>query len=284
VYGQPGQALPPGNAATDPIASVQLAYLRQATQGILNELVAALPPNKQQRVAGIPLVVDDTPGEVNAFAACSDQGKAAMAITDGLLQIQATLSQAEAHDEIFGTRSVDAYIQTLASQLRPNQPIPAPPSGLFPQANDARVIAREHQVFEEQVAFVMGHELGHHHLGHLPCTAVADPLGAGEVARVLSGSVPLFNQPNEIAADIAGVYNVLDAARLRSARGQYGWTEAGGLLTMRFFSGLEQLSPATLLTAFESSHPPPQLRVPIIQQAANTWRSTGGVQFSFPGF
>jgi Zn-dependent protease with chaperone function len=142
-------------------------------------------------------------------------------------------------------------------------------------------VAREQQLFEEQLAFVMGHELGHHYLGHLPCTAGSDPLGAGEVARVLSGTVPLFNQPNEIAADVAGVYNVLDAARLRATRAAYGWTEGGGLLTMRFFAGLESMN---LATAFASSHPPPQVRVPIIQQAANTWRSTGGAQFPLLGF
>src|SRR5690606_20142203 len=114
-----------------------------------------------------------------------------------------------------------------------------------------RVIARQHTVFDEQVAFVLGHELAHHHLGHLPCTAAPDPLGAGEAARVLSSQVPLFNQPNEIAADVSGTYNVLDAGRSRVARGGVSWGEAGGLLTMRFFAGLGQLSPADILTAFE---------------------------------
>jgi hypothetical protein len=155
---------------------------------------------------------------------------------------------------------------------------------LFPGGGDARVLARQHQVFDEQVAFVLGHELGHHHLGHLPCTAGSDPLGAGEAARILSSQVPLFNQPNEIAADLAGTYNLLDAGRARQARGLAGWNEGGGLLTMRFFAGLGQLSPADILTSFERSHPPPQLRTPIIQQAAGAWRSTGGNPFPVPGF
>ncbi len=286
---QPGvqqpAAPPPVVAAptNDPISTAQLTFLRQRAQDTLLELVAALPPNKQQRVAGIPLVVDDSPGEVNAFAACAN-GKSAMAITDGLLQIQAALAQAQAHDEIFGTATVDTYIRSLATSLRPGRPVPAPPVGLFPGAGDQRVLARQHQVFDEQVAFVLGHELGHHHLGHLPCTAGSDPLGAGEVARVLSSSVPLFNQPNEIAADLAGTYNVLDAGRARQARGLAGWSEGGGLLTMRFFAGLSQLSPADILTSFERSHPPPQLRTPIIQQAAAAWRSSGGNPFPVPGF
>lgn len=207
-----------------------------------------------------------------------------MAITDGLLQIQAGLAQAQAHDESFGTRAVDGYVQTLAASLRPKLPVPTLPAALVPYGSDPRVVARQHQVFDEQVAFVLGHELGHHHLSHLPCTAAPDPLGASDAARVLSSAVPLFNQPNEIAADLAGTYNVLDAGRARGARGGFVWTEAGGLLTMRFFAGLSRSSPVDLLTAFERSHPPPELRTPIIQQAASVWRSTGGAPFPIPGF
>jgi hypothetical protein len=295
VAPQPGQPVPPAAGAPvaqqpatqvtgDPISNLDLNFLRQKAQAILNELVAALPPAQQQRVYGIPLVVDDTPGEVNAFAACGSNGQSAMAITDGLLLIGAGLAEAEAHDELFQTRKVDEYIQLMAANLQPNQPIPATPPGFFPGSNDSRVVARQHQVFEEILGFVLGHELGHHHLGHLPCTAGPDPLGAGEVGRVLASNVPLFNQPNEIAADLAGTQNVLVAGRNRAAQGYYGWTENGGLLTMRFFAGFGQLSPASILTAFERSHPPPQLRIPIIQQAAANFRATGGVTpFPIPG-
>lgn len=281
--GAPGSSTP-GFVAGDPITTRNLTFLRQRGQDILTELVGVLPAAKQQRVYGIPLVVDDSPGEVNAFAACSSSGKSAMAITDGLLLIGAGLAEAQAHDEIFGTRKVDEYIQFVATNMQPKQQIPNPPPGFFSASGDARVVTRQHQVFEELIAFVLGHELGHHHLGHLPCTAGADPVGAGDVARVLSSQVPLFNQPNEIASDLAGTNNVLDAGRNRGGQGFYAWTEGGGLLTMRFFAGFESFSPGDLITAFERSHPPPALRVPIIQQAANTWRSTGGAPFLIPGF
>lgn len=276
---------PPTQVQGDPIATRDLNFLRQRAQGILSELVGALPPAQQQRVYGIPLVIDDTPGDVNAFAACSSTGRSAMAITDGLLLISAGLSEAQAHDELFQTRKVDEYIHLVATQLEPNRPIPVPPPGFFPASGDSRIVTRQHQVFDEVTAFVLGHELGHHHLGHLPCTASPDPLGAGDVARVLSSNVPLFNQPNELASDLAGTQNVLVAGRNRAAQGFYGWTENGGLLTMRFFAGFGQLSPGDILTSFERSHPPPQLRVPIIQQAAANFRATGGVTpFPIPGF
>jgi hypothetical protein len=253
-----------------------LPELRSKATQILGELVASLQPSYQQRVNGIPLVVDSTPGEVNAFAACDSQGRSAMAITDGLLQVTIYLALSQAHDEILGTQKVDAYIQQCAQQLRPKQPVPQPPAGFFNGASDPRVYQRQGQIFEEEIAFILGHELGHHYLGHLPCTAGPDALGAGDVARVLSSAVPLFNQPNEIAADLAGTNNVLNTGRTRSGRGQYAWTEAGGLLTMRFFAGFDQLTPEGLLLSFEHSHPLPQLRTPIIQSAAATWRNTGG--------
>lgn len=282
--GAPVAPTVPNAYGTDPIAAVQIAFLRQRAQHILQELTAALPPQYQQRVTNIPLLIDDTVGEVNAFAACSRTGQSAMAITDDMLRIAALLSQAHAHDEFFATQKVDEYIRLAAAQLRPEHPVPMPPSGFFPHGGDPRVVARQHQLFEEQVAFILGHELGHHYLNHLPCTAAPDPLGAGLAARVLADQVPLFNQPNEVAADLAGTHNLLNSGRQRATRGDYGWTEIGGLLSMRFFAGFSQLSPADLLLAFERSHPPPQLRTPIIQQAANTWRNTNGAPFPVLGF
>src|SRR4029453_11284366 len=99
-----------------------------------------------------------------------------------------------------------------------------------------RKVERQHILFEEELAFVLGHELAHHHLGHLPCTGKPGPLGSADLARVLSSQVPIFNQPNEAAADLAGTTNLLDAGSRRSGA---RWNEEGALLTMRFFSGLD---------------------------------------------
>ena len=291
-YGQPGYQPPPGQpqpaptapppvapappVANDPINLVDINFLRNRAQVVMTDLIAALDAGKQARVKGIPLVVDDTPGEVNAFAGCIN-GRSMMAITDGLLDIESHLAQAQASDELFGTRKVDEYIAFLAKNQRPKSPIVQPPPGFFnPQQQiDGRKVARQHQILDEQIAFVMGHELAHHYLGHLPCTAQDGPLSPGEIGRVLSGAVPLFNQPNEIAADVEGTKNVLTAGKRRA---DYHWTEAGGLLTMRFFSGMDQMSPIDVLFGFERSHPPPQIRTPIIQQTANAYRSG----WSFP--
>lgn len=271
----PGVAAPAvqlPSVAGDPINDVNLGWLRQQAQSILTELVAALPDTARPRVQGIPLVVDDTVGDVNAFAACSN-GRSLMAITDGLLEIMAGLAQASAHDEVFGGNKTDEYVKFIAARLQPGQPIPRPAGFFAPAAQvDGRKVARQHVLFEEETAFVLGHELAHHHLGHLPCTGKPGPLGSADLARALAQNVPLFNQPYEAAADLAGTTNVLDAGKRRATH----WSEGGGLLTMRFFQGLEG-GGFNLLLAFQHSHPSPLLRIPLIQQSANYWRRNGGV-------
>jgi hypothetical protein len=268
------------NAATDPINRLDLAFLRAEAQGILNELVAALPPLQQGRVQGIPLVVDSTVGEVNAFATCSGR-RSAMAITDGLLEIQAELARARAHDELAGTRKVDEYIRLVAQRQRPKQPIVHPGPGFYdPRFDaDARKLSRQREVLDEQIAFVLGHELAHHYLGHLPCTS-SGALGAAEIGNVLASAVPAFNQPNELAADTFGLNDVLTAGARRPG---YKFTEGGALLTMQFFSGMDQFSPTDLFD-FERSHPPPAIRTPVIQQTAAAFRGTGGRGLPYPLF
>jgi hypothetical protein len=271
-------ALPP--VAYDPINAVDINFLRSRAQAVIQELIAALPSGYQAKVAGIPLIVDDRVGEVNAFAACTQGGKAAMAITDGLLDIEAHLARCKATDEIFGGNRTDLYIQMVAKNQKPGQPIVRPATGFFDvnQDADGRKVKRQHEILDEQIGFVLGHELGHHYLGHLPCTA-GGAATASEINHVLSSAIPAFNQPNEVAADVAGTNNVLGAGKKHPG---YAWTEAGGLLTMRFFSGIDQFSPIDVVFGFERSHPPPQIRVPIIQQAAASWRSTGGQGWQIP--
>jgi hypothetical protein len=284
--GQPQAPLPP--VAYDPLNADDINFMRGRAQLIIQELIAALPANYRQKVQGIPLAVDDTVGEVNAFAACTAGGKSLMAITDGLLDIENHLAQAKATDEVFGTNKTSEYIAFIAKNQKPKQPIAHMGAGFIPpaQQTDGRKVKRQHELFDEQVAFVLGHELGHHYLGHLPCTAGGNVTSA-EVSHVLSSALPIFNQPNELGADWNGTQNVLAAGAKRAPN--YRWTEGGGLLTMRFFEGLDQMSPIDVVFGFERSHPPPAIRVPTIQQAAAQYRSGGGHQssplpFPIPGF
>ncbi len=278
---------PPANPPTsnDPINAVDIGWMRQRAGQVLAELVAVLPPTQKQRVDGVPLFADATVGEVNAFAACDDQGLPLMAISDGLLDVIAHLAQFRATDETFGGRRTDAYIELIATKQRAGKPIVQPAAGFVDPAQhvDPRKVARQGVLFDEQLAFVLGHELAHHHLGHTGC-AIGKGGSRGvhpsDLGRLLSRAAPIFNQPNEVSSDVAGVNNLLTAGSKRSGA---KWTEGGSLLVLTFFSGLDRLSAEAILFGFERSHPPPALRVPIVQQTAQTWRATGGAVF-FPPF
>jgi hypothetical protein len=270
-----------GLVTNDPINATDLPFLRAEASAIMRELIGTLPPLQQGRVANVPIVVDSTPGEVNAFATCTKDGRAAMAVTDGLFDIQAHLARARAYDEAARTNKVAEYIQLVAQRQQPKHPIVQPPPGFFDPAfdNQPNKLLRQREVLDEQIAFVLGHELAHHYLGHLPCTGAGN-LAPQEIARVLSDAVPLFNQPNEIAADISGLNDTMTTGARRAG---YHFTEGGALLTMQFFSGLDNPSFADLFS-FERDHPPPAVRIPIIQQTANAWRATGGRGLPYPFF
>ncbi len=267
-------------AGPDPINTTNLTFLRAEASSVMRELITNLPPLQQGRVANVPIVVDSTPGDVNAFATCTQDGKAAMAVTDGLFDIQAHLARAKAYDEAARTNKVADYIQLIAHSQQPNQPIVQPPANFFDPSidNQPNKILRQREVLDEEIAFVLGHELAHHYLGHLPCTGSGN-LPPQQIAQMLSSAVPLFNQPNEIAAD---TYGLTDTLTTGSRRNGYHFTEGGALLTMQFFAGLDQFSATDILFAFERDHPPPTFRSPIIQQTANLWRATGGRLPAYP--
>lgn len=273
----------PGLPGADPINAVDVNWLRQESGNVMSELIGALSATAQARVKDIPYFADTTVGEVNAFAGCDEQGMPLMAISDGLLEVEAHIAQFKATDELFGTRKVEQYEQLLAQQQRPGQPIVRPPAGFIDPAQhvDARKLARQHQILQEQLAFVLGHELAHHHLGHTGCAnGQGGSRGVADFGRVLSRALPMFNQPNEMAADVAGVNNLMTAGSRRQA---YRWTEGGAVLTIQFFAALDQLTPATIVFGFERTHPHPIIRLPIVQSTANTWRMTGGAPFGIPG-
>jgi hypothetical protein len=275
--GQPTVGTQPSTLPAPPIGSVDgygsmtPAFIRQEAKAVIDELIAALPDSSRGRVAGIPLVVIEDPKEVNAFAGCDKSGRAFMAITGPLLTIASSGSEAKAFDELNGTNKYDQYTSDVANRVRSNQPVAALGSGSLPapQSLDARKLARQKFLFDEQVGFVLGHELAHHYRGHTGCAnGVSTGVGAEDIGRVLSGAVPLFNQPMEVEADINGVNNVLDAG----ARRQGGsWTEEGAMMTLNFFGKLSSFGVETMVLGFMRTHPPPQLRIPIVQGTAQTW-------------
>ena len=283
----PAVATPPPTASQAPagprvaadapkIERGDVAFLRGRVREVHRALLAVLPAREQEQLRGVSLVFDDEPGDVNAFAACLRDGRALVALTDGILQVQSQLARARATDEVFGTGRFDAYLAAAGSGRRLVMP-----SGFIPtdQETDGRKRQRQAELLDEGLAFIVGHELAHHRLSHTGCIGSdARAVTLADVGRELSQEVPGFNQPNELAADAYGVQNTLAAG----ASGP-GWKEAGALLLLRFFQARSDLSLGDELRfAFERTHPPAAVRMPVVEQAAAAWRAAGGVSLPLP--
>lgn len=277
----PGQPPAPAPAAQRPLLAplVGIVAWQNELRGVLNELLAALNPQNQALVRGIPLVFDPTT-EVNAFAGCDEQGAPFLAATAGILEAVDAMAQTRATDELFGTQTYEAYCNAVLPQVvRSERARAGLPAGIIPAnlGGDLRRWSRAHEMFDEILAFTFGHELAHHYLGHTGCAkgqggSGPDPTRLG---RILSNVIPIFNQAGEASADSAGAYNSLDAGRAR--RPQYEWNEAGGVTLLDYFARLERAAgqggPLSLLNpaAVLRTHPNPLARIPLLQAVARTW-------------
>lgn len=273
----PSTSPPATPGSYDAQGQLSLGFLQAESAQILRELVAALPTESRAKVDGIPLLFDNQTGEVNAFAGC-ENGAAFMAITAPLMRAMGHISEAKAADELFGTQRVSRYTRLAADSLGANGPVPAPPPGFYSPAEalDARKLARQRDVYDEMVAFVLGHELAHHYLGHTGCAngTPSRGLDPARLGRIVTTIVSPLNQFNETGADTAGVDNLLEMGSRRAGRAPM--TEMGGVLTLEFFGSMEQMSPTSVALGILRTHPHPRVRIPLIQSTAQRWRSGQG--------
>ena len=259
---QPAPLVPisDARAAADPVYSGDVRGLHVAAEHTLAALVGALDADKRARLGAIALGFDGAAGDVNAYATCAESGAPMIAVSDGLLEITRQLAIAKAADETYGTEKVRAYTHWIAKH--PGK-VP-PPDRTY--GDDARTLDLARVLFAEELAYVIGHELGHHYLGHLGCTD-----GGGvveEAVRVAADAVPIFSQAAELAADGAGVRNTLEVGRTT------GWTEAGAVLLLRFFRDAQTVD--QILLAFVQTHPLSEVRLPGVTGVADLWRASDG--------
>jgi hypothetical protein len=249
----------------------------------MQEQIANLSPEHAARVRNVPLVVDPNQGDVNAFAGCDDQGNPFVAATEGLLEALDAISQTQANDDLYGTRTYEQYTAAVMPHLAQGKGTGASaalPLGILPltTALDPRRLSRAHELFDEIAAFTFGHELSHHYLGHTGCANGQAAATAGPNPAILAQAflrmIPIANQPNEVAADSAGCINTLDSGRARAPSGKYMWTERGGLTLLDFFARLERAAGVSPLNpiGYIQSHPNPAIRIPIVKAVAQTWR------------
>jgi hypothetical protein len=265
----------PTSLSPGPILSpLTTSMMHSEVRTVIDELIVHLATTQASRVRGIPLKLDPGPNEINAYAGCDAQGKPFLAATEGLLQAIFAIAETKSCDEIDGARSYDTYMTAVTPSLTAQTPgSPQLPPNVLPAqcVIDPRVLSHARELFDEIAAFTFGHELSHHYLGHTGCAINDSPFtqGLATVEHLSQAIVPAFNQPNELAADTAGLFNVMDNGRARKP--QYEWTEKGGMMLLEFFAKLEAAN-GTGVIAFSRSHPSSAMREGWVRTAAATWR------------
>jgi hypothetical protein len=266
----------PGLKLFSPTGALLMPAMKDEAKKIYQKEIEALSASNKTAVEKIPLLFEDNKEEVNAFAGCDDSGKTFVVVTAAMYQMLDLMAQTRATDETFGTGYYDEYIKELAKQQEGKaQILPLPPGMLdVSKSLDQRKLKRQRELFDEAVAYVVGHELAHHYRGHLGSVCSGGAGGTikpGDIVRLAKKVIPAVNQANEIDADVQGINNVLTAGQSESA---YKWSEGGGLLVIDFFKKLRDLHPGAPLFTFMMTHPAPEVRAPIVKNTANFWRLT----------
>ena len=214
------------------------------------------------------------------YAKCDNQGAPSIVATEGLLEAIDAIAQTRATDELYGTRTYDAYTNAVIPDLAHlDKASAALPPGILPLSvlADPRRLSRAHEWFDEIAGFTFAHELSHHWLGHTGCAyGSLNPIGAG--AAWMSQLGHGFVQWAEAQADTEGTNDLLAAGKARVPR--FRWTEEGGLALLDFFLRLETAagprSPIGAVigavAALRATHPSATLRIPIVQTTAAIWR------------
>jgi hypothetical protein len=248
------------------------AFLEEETQAVHRALVARLDARERERVRGVPLEIVREHEEPNAMAGCTDGRRAVMMITTAMLEIAAGIAEAEAYDEVAGTDTYARYVTRVVDLVRGGRRMEGVDPALHPapHATDPHKLARQRHLFDQQVAFVLGHELAHHYRGHTNCVEGRSEaeIERDQLGQLLAHTVPPFSQPREVEADMWGVTSVLEAGHGRPG-GE--WTVEGALLNLDFFRRVGDRGGAELVLAFLSTHPPSAVRLPIVRAAAQQW-------------
>lgn len=287
-------AAPPGSF--DAHGHMPRAFLEQRAHTVHQALVAALDARQNEQTRAIPFEVLDEPNEPNAAAGCTRATRTpVMMITSAMLELAAGIAEAKAYDEAAGTSTYDQYVTAVIEQVRNQRPVQGvhPSLHTAPHSTDPHKLARQVHLYDQQVAFIVGHELAHHYRGHTDCVSGRTDAERERdaISRRLAHTIPTFSQPREVEADMWGVVNVMESGRGRSGG---VWNQEGALLNMDFFRRLADRGGAELVLAFLSTHPPALVRIPIVRSTAQQWRAgwrppamptlgPGGIELPGPG-
>jgi Zn-dependent protease with chaperone function len=243
------------SVANDALHAGSLDPLHAMAHKTLAALVDVLSDTKKHAVENVTLDFESGIADVNAFATCAGYDRPIVIVTDGLLEILRQIALARATDEVFGTDRMQTYMRWSLSHHGQVPPV----DHLY--GDDRRASELAWSLFVDELAFVIGHELAHHYLGHVGCHSA-------DVGNLALHIVPLLSQAAELAADASGVANTLEVGRDKE------WTEDGAVVVMQFFRSQQTIEGVVL--AFIQTHPLAEIRLPTITATADLWRATNG--------
>src|ERR1700723_1175055 len=92
--GASGEGVARAQADVAPAAALALA--RSTARDAMGALVARLPAEAKRRLTGMYVAFDDSATDVNALAACDDDGDYVVVVSDALLRLAETAAAAQA--------------------------------------------------------------------------------------------------------------------------------------------------------------------------------------------
>jgi hypothetical protein len=267
--GASGEGVARAQADVAPAAALALA--RSTARDAMGALVARLPAEAKRRLTGMYVAFDDSATDVNALAACDDDGDYVVVVSDALLRLAETAAAAQATDEVFGTHKLDEYAAFLASApSREGVRALPPPAGFF-DASQARApakLALEGVRLREILGAVVAHELTHLVQGDLVCpnpTATherGDDLWTREERdHAVAVALKIYAPLRVLAADGDATRCLLDA----------GMTEQGGLAWLSLVDRIEGAHGAPGST-YLALHHDGGVRAEVVRAAADQWR------------
>jgi hypothetical protein len=247
-----------------------IGQARATAKDVMGALVARLPAEAKQRLVGVYVAFDESATDINALAACDDDGDYVVVLSDALLSLASTVALAQAADEVSGTHKLDEYAALLAgSQRQGVRPLP-PPAGFFDaaQSRSPARVALEAVRFREVVGSVVAHEMAHLVQGDLVCPNPTATHESGddqwtreEREHALAVALKIYAPLRVLAADGAATSRILDA----------GLTEQGDLAWLSVVERLESARPDPVST-YLSLHHDGGVRAEVVRAAADQWR------------
>ena len=230
------------------------ALLRNRSRDVWSDLLSALP----KPLAPEPrLTHDGDPFAVRLASWCSNDYPI-VAVSDGFLLLVAYVVEATVYDLVFGKNSIDTLSAVMAQRLDRGDGLAGLPPKDLPRTRDPRVLARQHELFDATLRFLLAHELAQFALQHDPCSAESKAVQS----RYRQGCIePAFSYPLEIAADEY-------AARLlrEQASSKYPLRPQGAIAWFRFLDQWERKGRAGIRTDFQRASLPAALRAQLVQE------------------